>query len=414
MGKLPHKPKVYRLIRNALLFLPVGFLLTLSLALPPTIFASSSLPERPALTQTGVLEQAGVSVVRLLISYDTNNNAQISCTALGTIVASWPAISPNDRNNWVLTDSSMVALNGGACSAASQLATIQVQANNAYTNGAPPPTVIGALTCTKGTCRDAKVVGTGPVEAIITSSSAPGGTLFSFHTDNLNTQPYLNSGQASSGGTGIELANSSKQWPQSSQVGTTPLQEFLTPVYATTAPASVPSGTKVPTPPPVKQEPGMPLVDAQGNLVGMQGSNLTRPFTTTDLGTLESQVPEFQNQTTLKTQLNKNGLQTNWVAGIQAYDAGNYALAAQTLNKIQDTAVATNPDFQAARHLDRKSTQKEQQSNNSNGTTSGSNGQGSTSSPSMGILVVGMIAGVIFLVLLLVLVSLVFGRRQAQ
>ena len=404
-------------------FMLCGLLsILLSLSLLPTTksFAAAAQPQHPALTQNGVLEQAGVSVVRLLISYNTIHNAQISCTALGTIVASWPAISPNDRNNWVLTDSSMVALNGGACSAASQLATIQVQANNAYTNGAPPPTVIGALTCTKGTCRDAKVVGTGPTEAIITSSSAPGGTLFSFHTDNLNTQPYLNSGQASSGGTGIELANSSKQWPQSSQVGTTPLQEFLTPVYATTAPASAPSGTKVPTPPPVKQEPGMPLVDAQGNLVAMQGSNLTRPFTTTDLGTLESQVPEFQNQTTLKTQLNKNGLQTNWVAGIQAYDAGNYALAAQTLNKIQDPAVATNPDFQAARNFAQLATQKEQQGNHGNSGTSnnGSNGQGNSGSvlgiPTSTILLIGLIAGVIFLVLLLVLVSLVFGRRRTQ
>lgn len=403
-------------------------LLSLSLLPASTTFAAATQPERPALTQAGVLEQAGVSVVRLVISYNTIHNLKTSCTALGTIVASWPATATatatataaNARNNWVLTDSSMVAQNGGSCSAGGQLATIQVRANNAYTNNAPPPVVIGMLTCSKGACRDAQVIGTGPTEALITSSAAPGGTLFSFHTDGLNTQPYLNSAQVSTSGTGIELANSSNQWPQSSQVGTSPLQDFLTPVNATLPPASVPGGTTVPTTQPVKQEPGMPLVDTKGNLVGMQANGLSKPLTVTGLGTLESQAPEFQNPATLATQLGKNALQTNWVAGIQAYDAGNYALAAQTLNKIQDQTVATNLDFQAARHFAQLATQKEQQANNGNGTTSnnGSHGQGNTSSvfgiPTSVILLVGLIAGVIFLVLLLVLVSLVFGRRRTQ
>ncbi len=395
-----------------------GLILSFSLLPASIASAASSRTGDPALTTNGVLEQAGVSVVRLLASYKTKQNTLVSCTALGTLVASWPTTSSSERNNWVLTDSSMVSLTGGSCLKGAPLAGLQVWASSEYTNQSGAATILAELVCTAAGCRDQSVAGSGPAETLITSSDAPGGTLFSFHTNGLDMQPYLTSGVSGTTGTGIELANQADQWPQSSTVAATALQSFLTPAYFTEAPPSASTGTSVPTATPIKAEAGMPLVDNQGNLVGMQESGQSAVLSVNQLGVLETKAPEFANATLVSSRLKLNILKQNWDAGIQAYDAGSYALAAQTLNKIQAPAV-DNPLFQAAAHFAQLATQKEQKQNSGNvsPSPSNSNRQGTGNLlgiPNSTILLVGLIAGVALLVLLLVLVSLVFGRRRTQ
>src|SRR5215469_18086208 len=85
-----------------------GLLLALQFVLPSLALA---LPQRLAphpFTPQGVLDLAGVSVVRLVVEYTgTTTHLTTQCTGLGTLVASWSPTSPTEENNWVLTDSAL-------------------------------------------------------------------------------------------------------------------------------------------------------------------------------------------------------------------------------------------------------------------------------------------------------------------
>src|SRR5260221_1355846 len=84
------------------------------------IVALASCTPRRALTQQGVLDLAGVSVVRLVVyysvggavirqdGYDPTSNTEEQCTGLGTLVGSWSPASPTEKSNWVLTDGTLV------------------------------------------------------------------------------------------------------------------------------------------------------------------------------------------------------------------------------------------------------------------------------------------------------------------
>ena len=99
-----------RAMGRAALSMLGGLLVILPLLLAS---AASARAATASLSPTGVLEQAGVSVVRLSITYTTRQKTQTTCTALGTLIASWPAASASDQNNWVVTDGSMLSLTGG-------------------------------------------------------------------------------------------------------------------------------------------------------------------------------------------------------------------------------------------------------------------------------------------------------------
>src|SRR6266516_3469061 len=121
----------------------IGLLLALQLVLSPIALATSSSPghiSRQALTEQGVLDLAGVSVVRLVVTY-TTTQAPIACTGLGTMLASWSPTTLSERNTWVLTDGSLLNPTGQSCASSTrgQLMSIQVYANNAYTDSLPPP-----------------------------------------------------------------------------------------------------------------------------------------------------------------------------------------------------------------------------------------------------------------------------------
>ncbi len=80
--------------KNLPLLSSLGWLLiTLQLLFVPAALAISSRANAtPPLSQQGILELSGVSVMRLLIFYSIGKSQPlVTCTTLGTIIASWLA-----------------------------------------------------------------------------------------------------------------------------------------------------------------------------------------------------------------------------------------------------------------------------------------------------------------------------------
>src|SRR5947209_14579829 len=105
---LPAKCKGRRL---PFLFMLGGLLLLFPLLLPaPALAAPRNATATPPLTTSQqIVDLAGVSVVRLALSYvPAKGTASIVCTSLGTIVASWPTQNGAEQNTWVLTDGSLL------------------------------------------------------------------------------------------------------------------------------------------------------------------------------------------------------------------------------------------------------------------------------------------------------------------
>ncbi len=377
-----------------------GLLLALQFVLPPVAFAS---PERPAAPPFTPLDLAGVSVVRLVVEYTgTTTHLTARCTGLGTLVASWSPTTPTEQNNWVLTDGTLVNVNGQTCVSTTKgsLTNIKLYANTLYTNSMLNLALIGQLDCQQQTGQKTSCKDTTP-ETLFFSNGA---LLFSFHTDATRLQPFLNvAAQATGTPLSIELANSTTStgtWPSKATLSATdnPLI-YLSPKLfnkagsntSATATRSAGSATAATT-----GEPGMPLVDSNGNLVGMSVSN----------GALLSGqiIMGMLNQQSVAPAQHTNSLNSNWNRGITQYEAGNYVSAEATLKQI----ASANTQFQAPLIYEGKAAAQ------ISGTRTGGTTQGAVQTPGLpGILIiVGIVAGLLLLVLLLVLVSMWARRRQ--
>src|SRR5437588_5972193 len=175
-----------------------GLLLLLPLLVPPVAFASSTSTTKSlaGLSPTGVRDLAGVSVVRLEMFYvRTQTHSAIQCTALGTLIASWPATSMTDQNNWVLTDGSMLATDGGNCAPQSKLTMIDIFVSDEFTNHSPTMALQDVLNCQTGSCFDQLNGNNGPPETI--TKTVGGGVLLPVHSDAFHTLPYLSVAQTS-------------------------------------------------------------------------------------------------------------------------------------------------------------------------------------------------------------------------
>ncbi len=384
-----------------------GLLLALQFILSPVAFAS---PERrlapPPFTP---LDLAGVSVVRLVVEYTgTTTHLIARCTGLGTLVASWSPTTPTEQNNWVLTDSTLVNVNGQTCVSTTKglLTDIKLYANTLYTNSMLNLAQIATLQChqltgqQKATCSD--IASETPLPA------QDGALLLSFHTDATHLQPFLHvAAQATGTPLGIELANSTTStgsWPlRPNLLATDNPLTYLSPKLfnkagsntSATATRSAGSATAATT-----GEPGMPLVDSNGNLVGMSASN----------GALLSGqiIMGMLNQQSVVPAQHANSLNSNWNRGITQYEAGNYVGAEATLKQI----ASANPQFQAPLTYEGKAAA--QLPGTSTAGHAGGTTQGAVQTLGfLGILIiVGIVAGLLLLVLLLVLVSMWARRRQ--
>jgi len=403
----------------SLLSLLGGLLLLLPLLVPPVALASSTNPTKSlaGLSSQGVLDLAGVSVVRLEVSYRLTRPATtvVKCTALGTLIASWPATNATEQNNWVLTDGSVLDPTAGtsSCVPGGSLTMIQILASNEFTNQQSAFTVLDQLTCQNALCTDQPPGSSGQVAETV-SRPVHGGVLLSFHSNVSHTLPYLTVAPSSTSAspTGIELANApgaAGVWPTTPRITSSPLtlQSFLDPKLGNTT-----AGNPQPTPgvTPLSNEPGMPLVDSNGQVTGMQLSGTGSQLTLADIQSLEQSQSEL-TPPILSTHFAQNILSAKWETGIRQYEQGDYTHAAQTLTSIE----RDNLSFQAPTVFAQMAAAKI--SNGSNGTPTPPQGNAQGSSflgiPMSWVLIVGLVAGVIVLVLLLTLVSLVFGRRRA-
>jgi serine/threonine protein phosphatase PrpC len=408
MSTQSNTPKLRQGIGLTALSILSGLLLALQFVLSPVAFAS---PERrlapPPFTPQGVLDLAGVSVVRLVVEYTgTTTHLTARCTGLGTLVASWSPNTPTEQNNWVLTDSTLVNVNGQTCVSTTKglLTDIKLYANNVYTNSMLNLALIDQLDCQQQTGQKTSCKDTTP-ETLFFSNGA---LLFSFHTDPTRLQPFLNVAvQATGIPLGIELANSTTStgtWPAKPTLLATdnPLT-YLSPKLfskagsntSATATRSAGSATAATT-----GEPGMPLVDSAGNLVGMSVSNG---------GLLSGQIiMGMLNQQSVAPAQHANSLNSNWNRGITQYEARDYVNAEATLKQI----ASTNTQFQAPLTYEGKAAAQipgTPTAGQAGGTT-----QGAVQAPGLpGILViVGFVAGLLVLVLVLVLVSMWARHRQ--
>ncbi len=394
------------IFQNSRLLLALLFIVTLASCTP-----------RRALTQQGVLDLAGVSVVRLVVYYtvstspilgDSAYKIEEQCTGLGTLVGSWSPANPAEKNNWVLTDGALVNVNGQTCAPTTQglLTTIKLYANTTYTSNKTDQALIGQLQCSLQTGQKATCSDTVP-ETLLPAQS--GAFLFSFHTDANHLQPFLRVDAHQGLGTpqGIELASKNAltvTWPSRPVLtGTDTAQTYLTPRLVDTTAGNNNSKTSTATSN-SSSEPGMPIVDSNGNLVGMSLAG-NRLLTGQAILNLMNQVPALQSKAQAK---HTNILNTTWDLGIQQYEASDYAHAQATLQQIE----TTNQQFLAPRTFEL--TAAAHMHTGSNGAPTPTTGASHTQGGTLVLLfLIGLIAGLLILItLLLVMFILRRFRRQ--
>jgi serine/threonine protein phosphatase PrpC len=407
------KPELRRGIGLTTLSILGGLLLAFQFVLPSVAFASSPEHTAPAsLTPQGVLDLTGVSVVRLVVNYTaTTTNVPAECTGLGTLVESWTPGSVVEGNNWVLTDGTLVNQKGQTCvgTVRGLLTSITLFANNAYTNNKLEQAQIGQLQCHQETGQQALCSDSMP-ESLY--SAPDGAVLLSFHTDAAHLQPFLGvAPQAAGTMMGIELASNSSStatWPSKpALLGTAGPLTYLSPKFFTNTAGSNTTATGTPGSGSLSttatSEPGMPLVDSNGNLVGMSlsgGASLNGQA-----------IVNLLNQQAVVPAQQSNTLNSSWERGIMQYEAGDYVNAEATLKQI----AGANVQFQAPLVYEGKAAAQIAHGNGRPGsTTGGGNTRGAGGTPSLSgiLLIVGIIAGLLLLILLLVLVTVWAKRRQ--
>jgi serine/threonine protein phosphatase PrpC len=302
----------------------VLILTALLLLLPPIAFAFTPSVAKAADPAQNVA-QAGVSVVRLVVTYTpttpVGNGAQVpQCTGLGVLVSSWAARTSTEESTWVLTDGNLVnpakmtctnnPISVGGNVPNLQLTQIQVLASGGsggYTN---PLTTAFPI--------DTIPVKPGDVICENATSCSQGLALIGFST--AQAQPFIDlSPSTSTTESGIELTNPNSTVP----VRVDTAQQYLTPHTAPVASST--------------DESGMPIVDAQGNLTGLHLMNPSSPvLLTTVTSFLNSNIP--QNRLA-------NTLHDNWDKGIQAYYQTHDYPTAQNAFRL---AASANSQFQAA------------------------------------------------------------------
>lgn len=312
-----------------------GILIALQLLLPSIAFASSrSTHPAASADPTKPLARAGVSVVRLVLTYSTTTPGSVGgqppaasgrCTILGVLIRSWTAVSGETTNNWVLTDGALLNLNPATCSPGGTTtlpASIRVFASSAYTatNSNPQLLLLGSLINPLAT----------DIRCAVPAACNTGVVLFSFKTEAKRTLPYLN------------LSPTLTDQAQAQRIGlmngsaTPPLkiadEQQIRPFLVPTVISSQGSN-----------EAGMPLVDDNGDLVGMHLVNLTVAATLTEISDLISKQAELK-----PTAAHKNLLHDNWNTGIDRYyatppDYPGAQQAFQAAEKLNSQFTAASP-----------------------------------------------------------------------
>jgi serine/threonine protein phosphatase PrpC len=352
--------------------------LALALLLPSLAFAAPASGYQ--FGQSQALDQAGVSVVRLSVTYTPASCS--SATGLGVIVAS-SSSSVNNFTDWVLTDASLLyPPSSSFCGQALALGGIQLLASSAYTTNSLHATLAN-LSCTKPDC-----LGNPSGKAILCQplSSLPpckaGAALIPFTTavplpyvDEIEATPTL--------GIGLTTATGFSTTPQS--VSAPGKVTELTPTAV-----AVGSG-----------EPGTPLVNGQGQLVGMDIA-----------GKANLSVAGFVKQQLTTLQQGDNLVHDAWDQAVSDFYSHQQSKVANDLRSMSQQ----NANFQAPAFLETAASSR-------------SNQRAATVTPTIaptavpsnqiaGLPVPGSLAFVgivilVILILILLVIGFVFLRRKA-
>ena len=291
---------------------------------PYVVYASAyQTPSQPPQTPEAVT-RAGVSVVRLLVSYLNTNSKAVECTGLGVIVVSWKAQKAGEQNNWILTDGSLLSPNQAVCAPghpAGKLTGVQIFASSAY-KLQPIPVMYG-----------------GSISPFLHCSATPcsnGPALLGFPSDATDTRPFLDIATQDTAQTvGIALSQENSTTvdvPPASTTSAQSIASFAQQVPSFRTPRELALNSS-------KFEVGTPIVDQVGKLTGLRLSGQIIPSAT--------DLQAFVN-TTVPPSHGPNPVHDNWNKGVDAYFQKNYSAA----HTAFAAAVAANPDFQAARDFD--------------------------------------------------------------
>ncbi len=359
--------------------------------LSPVAFAASTSTGNADPPQS--LAQSEVSVVRLVLDYtpkpsSTATNA-VLCTSLGVLVKSWQARNSTDLNSWVLTGSNLLttptpcgpANATGKPTTTYTLSTIEVYANTSYTGNTVGNAFLGTYTANSS-------------HPLMCSTPCSSGVdLFAFHT-NL-PQPTLDVATTDTTQQfGIELTNgaSTTTRPQLPVPSTAVAQQFLDPTSVALDSTST------------QQEVGMPLLNNQAQLVAMrlQGAAL---FTAADYNAFIAQQAFFINAP-------PNPLQTAWENGMKSYYAKQSRDAVMSFEQVE----ILNPSLKAATLFKQEATAQLNNSQGSQqGTPAGSNSSESATFfgiPRSTFFIIGIGAGFLLLIVILIMVSMWARRRH--
>ncbi|MGB8344271.1 MAG: protein phosphatase 2C domain-containing protein [Ktedonobacteraceae bacterium] len=359
----------------------IGGLLLMALLLPSLAFAAS--PGGYQFGKSQALDQASVSVVRLVIGYQTTIPKCASASELGAIVASTQASSAS-FTNWVLTDGSLLEPASLCPNQQQKVSSIQIYASAGYNSSSLE---LANISCSGLTCQNNT--------RVICQSSQPctnNAALVSFVTS--KPLPFVTVPQTADQsfiGVGLTTMSLASATPQ----------PFATPVQATTAltPTAIVLARG--------GEPGMPIVDIQGNLVSMVIQN-----------NADSSIVTFVNAERNALQIGQaNQEQIAWNSAVNDFYSGAKNKIPAELQQM----IKLNPDFLA-------STLRAQiSSSQGNSGSNGTSGAQSTATPTsasanqtglFGLPIAPSLAfvGIVVLVILALIVlviGLVAWRRKA-
>lgn len=379
-----------------------GFLIALLSSLFFISPALASSHQGSPTTQPQDLTRAGVSMVRLLISYSQPNQskqgsapATAQCTGLGVLVGSGLTGKNNQQVNWVLTDSSLLDTGKAQCVPAHPAATlnsIEIYMSSAY-NSQQPISPIATI--------DAAAL----KDAIHTQNNL---ALLSFGGSSIKLLPFLDLAVADpTPQAALYLSkdiNTVAVPPASisdaKQVSNfkPQIQQYLTP--ARKAIATQQDFTSA------EKEAGMPLVNSTGELAAMTTAG-GKQVNSTDINKLLQTVDAIKNPPS-------NVVHDNWNSGITAYYRSQYADAEQAFN----AAATANNQFEGAQKfaqtahaaaLSATPTPRPTNTPVSSGTSLFQNGK------IEGVPIwLASVVGLILLIAIIIIVSLIFGRSRAR
>lgn len=383
----------------------MGFLIALLLSLFSISPTLASARQDPTVPSQQDLARAGVSLVRLLVSYNQPNQpakgsapaAIAQCTGLGVLVGSGVNQTDKQQENWVLTDANLLDTGKAQCVTShptAQLSSIELYMSSAY-SGTPLSAPIATLSA-----NDLK----GAVH------SQNGLALFPFHSSSIRLLPFVPvaaTDTTQQAALYLSKDTNTVTVPPPSINDAKQVAGFKPQIlqYLTPARKAIASSTDLAS---AEKETGMPLVTSEGELVGMSLTAKPSPVSRQDIQKL------LQSVDAIKTPP-PNVVNDNWQKGIIAYYHKQYADAQQAF----EAAAQNNSDFVGAQNFAgaAQSAATKTARKPTPAPTPGTSSLPSVlSNKSIGEVPIWLasVVGLILLIAIVVVVSLIFGRSRAR